>query len=162
MLMGKLVFAFQLVAIAIGSAGAAQKQTPPSRAHSQKTCSRDEERQALDEYEKLKTWADIFRSFKRYGHCDDGAIAEGYSDKVVHLLATNWKTFSALDGLAKKDSAFRKFIIRHIDTTADTQELRSAQQNAHRRCPVAGKELCRVIERQISRQLRLMQSLPAR
>lgn len=62
--MGKLVFAFQLVAIAIGSAGVAQKQTPPSPTHSQKACSRDEERQALDEYKKLKTWADIFRSLR--------------------------------------------------------------------------------------------------
>ena len=160
--MRKLVFVFQLMALAVGSAGFTQKQALPSPAHLQSPCPRDQEWQALDEYEKLKTWADIFRSFKRYGHCDDGAIAEGYSDKVVHLLATDWKTFSALDGLAKKDPAFRKFIIRHIDTTADTQELRSAQQNAHRRCPEEGKELCRVIDRQISRQLRLMHSLPAR
>jgi hypothetical protein len=151
--MGKLVFAFQLVAIAIASAGVGQKETP--LAHAQKPCSRAEERQALGEYEKLKTWADIFRSFERYSHCDDGAIAEGYSDKIVHLLAKDWKSFPELNRLTKKDPVFRSFIIRHIDETADTDDLRSAQQNARRQCPVESKTLCRAIERQIAQ-------LPAR
>lgn len=160
--MGKLIFAFQLLAIAIGSSGVAQKQTPAAPRHSLKPCSREEERQALDEYEELKIWEDIYQSFNRYGHCDDGAIAEGYSDKVVHLLATNWKSFPELNRLAKKDPAFRNFVIRHINGTADTQELRSAQQNARRRCPVEGKALCRVIDHQITQEFQLIRSLPAR
>jgi hypothetical protein len=148
--MKKLVFAFQLVAIAIISVAVAQKQAPPSSTLSQKPCSRSEERRALDEHEKLKTWGDIFHSFKSYGHCDDGAIAEGYSDKVVHLLAMDWKSFTELNHLTKANPDFRNFILRHIDTTASWDELRSAQQNARRRCPAEGTTLCRVIDHQIT------------
>jgi hypothetical protein len=29
---------------------------------------------------KAGSWANVYDSFKRFGHCDDGSIAEGYSD----------------------------------------------------------------------------------
>jgi hypothetical protein len=45
----------------------------------------------------LKTWEQIYDySFKRYPTCDDGVIAEAYSDAIVKMLADRWEQFPAL------------------------------------------------------------------
>jgi hypothetical protein len=48
---------------------------------------------AEGEVDYLKTWEQIHDSFKRYFACDDGAIAEGYSEAVVKMLSTGGNSF---------------------------------------------------------------------
>jgi hypothetical protein len=52
-----------------------------------KTCSQEEAIQAETEASTLKDWTAVYISFKRFSHCDDAAISEGYSDAVGRLLA---------------------------------------------------------------------------
>jgi hypothetical protein len=42
-----------------------------------KQCTRAEAIAAEEEAESLKNWDQIYRSYKRFSHCDDAAIAEG-------------------------------------------------------------------------------------
>ena len=44
----------------------------------------------------LITWPEILGSFRTFGHCDDGAIAEGYSVSIVGMLADRWTQFNRL------------------------------------------------------------------
>jgi hypothetical protein len=62
----------------------------------QKPCTREEAMQAADDTDHLDNWNAVYRSFKRFSQCDDGGIAEGYSDDVGKLLADHWDQFPRL------------------------------------------------------------------
>jgi hypothetical protein len=93
-----------------------------------------------------QTWKSIYRSIKTHPECDDGVIAEEYSDRVVHLLATRWKDLTTLNRLVQSDVKFREFVIGHIDATADVRELRTVMRHATHDCPRSLVKLCREIE----------------
>jgi hypothetical protein len=93
----------------------------------------------------LKSWADLYAAFKQFRACDDGAIAEGWSDFTARSLAKKWGTLSDLQQLVAKDGAFHRFVIKHIDSTADNEDLRLALANALEHCPRRARGLCNEI-----------------
>lgn len=93
----------------------------------------------------LKTWDDLYSSYKKFRQCDDGAIAEGYSDFVARTLANRWDELSTLNKLVAKDADFRIFVVRHVDATADFGDLAKTSANAQRRCPRGAEALCAAI-----------------
>lgn len=100
---------------------------------------------AEDEVDYLKTWEQIYDSFKRYSACDDGAIAEGYSDAVVKVLAHRWDQLPKLRTLVDRDSRFREFVFMHIDATTGEGDLDRVVANASRHCPQGDGQLCSTI-----------------
>jgi hypothetical protein len=116
-----------------------------SAAANQKSCTTPEEKQALDEADSLKDWDALHRSFIRFGHCDDGAIAEGYSDTVGRLFARDWEHIGTLGKLVVSDKKFESFVLRHIDETLLTDTLKAIANHAEKSCPADGKTLCRKI-----------------
>lgn len=117
-------------------------------AFSQRTgCSRSQEMKALDEADQLRTWDALYKSYKAYRLCDDGAIAEGYSDSVGRILSHHWRTLARFASLAKGDVGFRKFVLRYIDETGDTEDLSVIEKNAKGRCPAGFSALCGDISR---------------
>jgi hypothetical protein len=84
-------------------------------------------------------------AFHRFAHCGDGAIAEGFSDSVVRLLASRWQDLHELEHLAESDRPFRAFVLRHIDATADEADLRRIIATASK-CPGHARPICREIE----------------
>jgi hypothetical protein len=93
--------------------------------------------------EKTRSWHELRVWFQKYPQCDDGYIAEGVSDSIVHWLATRWDTFPALRLELRKRPVFQRFILRHIDSTTDSDELNAILRNAHKRCPCGAATLCR-------------------
>lgn len=83
--------------------------------------------------------------FLQYAHCDDGAIAEGFSESITHLLADHWETIRQIQPMIASDPAFRKFIIRHIDETVPADRLQRIARNASDQCPRNLKNLCQDI-----------------
>jgi len=112
---------------------------------SQKACTVAEEMQALDEADRLRDWDAVYRSFIRFAHCDDGAIAEGYSDTVGRLLASDWKHIATLARLVASNKKFESFVFRHIDETLPIDELNTIASNAQKSCPAGQIALCRKI-----------------
>ncbi len=55
-------------------------------------CTTAEGRRVMDEADRLRTWNALYKSYKLYRQCDDGAIAEGYSESVARILVEHWKT----------------------------------------------------------------------
>jgi hypothetical protein len=94
---------------------------------------------------RLADWKQIYDAFERFSHCDDGAIAEGFTESVVHLLATHWETLPQVASLESKNAAFRTFVLRHINDTADTSELKRVARLARTRCPNGHGVLCSAI-----------------
>lgn len=116
-----------------------------SAAANQKPCNTSEERQAFSEADGLKDWDALHRSFIRFGHCDDGAIAEGYSDTVGRLLARDWEHIGTLGKLVVSDKKFESFVLRHIDETLPTGTLKAIANHAEKSCPADETALCRKI-----------------
>lgn len=91
-------------------------------------------------------WGSLLKHWKIFRSCDDGAIAEGYSDAVVVLLAHRWDQFYVFVSLSERNSAFRRWAIRHIDATTSSDDLNNVVHNAARCTGSAkAKDLCREI-----------------
>ena len=111
----------------------------------QKVCTQAEAKEAQIEAYQLNDWDSVYRSFKRFAHCDDGGIAEAYSDSVGRLLARDWKHLDALVRLTS-DPGFEEFVIRHIDETMSEDEAALVINNARQHChSLAAKRLCKSI-----------------
>ena len=93
-----------------------------------------------------QSWDELHQQFKRYVHCDDGAIGEGFSESVSILLAEHWGDIGQLGAILKSDPAFRKFVIQHINDTVPIDRLERIVKNVDKRCPRNLKKLCRDIE----------------
>jgi hypothetical protein len=110
--------------------------------HGGGTCSRNQEVEALDTAAYLSTWPSIHDSFQRFRECDDGAIAEGYSESVTRVLDTQWATIGTLAELGAKTPGFLAFVLRHIDETAPPDRLARIAARARSECPAEHENLC--------------------
>jgi hypothetical protein len=86
------------------------------------SCSRDEAIKAEKSVGTLKSWPDVFASFQRFRHCDDAAIAEGYSESITKILDSHWSTIGSLHALSRH-GGFLDFVLRHIDDTVPADRL---------------------------------------
>jgi hypothetical protein len=115
-------------------------------------CSVADAKAAESATDSLHSWPSIFKAYQSYEKCDDGAIAEGFSEAVVHLLATNWASIHQAQLIFSKDSAFQEFVVRHVDSTADGNELTRIQNLAVHQCPRSAKTLCEQLAKAASSQ----------
>jgi len=107
----------------------------------QRPCSSADANQA-DEAGRLRSWDALYRSYRRYApRCDDGSIAEGYSESVARILVDHWNTSPRLSELAE-DHWFQKFVLRHIDATMDSGDLYKIRERALHNCPSNQKNIC--------------------
>ena len=120
-------------------------QQPP-RSSARMDCSEPEALHAEDQSVHLKSWQHLYRSFRQFGQCDDGALSEGYSETVVRLLAHDWKHFSELNAIVRTDADFKLFVLRHIDALSAAKDLRLVVRNARQDCPKEARPLCKSLE----------------
>lgn len=114
---------------------------------SARDCTREEAEAAEEGADRLSDWKQIYSAFVRFSHCDDGAIAEGHTESVVHLLSTHWETFPQLVALTNINPDFLAFVLRHINETADADELRHIAHLANANCPSGQYSLCTAISK---------------
>ena len=69
----KVIAPFLLVGLGPVVAGSAQE----------KECTREEAITAEATASGLRSWPEILESFRKFAHCDDGAIAQGYQVAIV-------------------------------------------------------------------------------
>jgi hypothetical protein len=112
---------------------------------SKKPCTKSEAIQAEKKVDSLRDWDRVYRAYKRFSQCDDGAIGEGYSDAIGTLLATHWGQLGRLVALTKTDKGFQQFVVKHIDETLGTDTLLRISNNARSSCPAGAQSLCGLI-----------------
>ena len=93
----------------------------------------------------LDSWPSIYATYVRYGQCGDGVISEGFTESVVHLLASQWGSLREAQSLIAKDPLFQRFIVSHINPSADISELAVVAALASQQCPSSARLLCRQI-----------------
>ncbi len=105
-------------------------------------CSAAEEQRAEIQADTLRSWDALYKSYKLYGKCDDGAVAEGYSESVARILVDHWSTVPRMANLAARDVGFRRFVLGHVDATLDFNDLKKISANAKTRCPSGLGAIC--------------------
>ena len=116
-----------------------------------KRCSQSEERAAEDVAGRLKTWAAVYDAYRRFVHCDDGSIGQGFSESITVLLSKRWDRLDDLRRLATRDKEFESFVIRHIDLTVPVERLDGIGKNARQRCGSGGPLCERIAQRATER-----------
>jgi hypothetical protein len=109
------------------------------------SCAREDAIKAETEASTLTTWSAVFESYRRFRHCDDGAISEGYSNSVATLLASHWGQFESLRTLVKAHPPFEGFVLRHVDETMTSDQGTAIKENIRSKCPIGGQKLCKSI-----------------
>lgn len=109
-------------------------------------CTRQQAQEAESVAATAKSWQQLHQQFERYEHCDDGAIAEGFSESVSLLLAKDWESIDQLKVILESDFSFLKFVLRHIDESVPADRLKQIAENAGKQCPRNLKKLCGDIE----------------
>lgn len=106
------------------------------------TCTPQEADAADAAVDGLDSWTKVARTFQQYGHCDEGSIAEGNSEAIARLLVDHWGTAPSLARLVRRDPALKRFILRHINSTLDTDDLDRIHRLASASCPANSATLC--------------------
>lgn len=112
-----------------------------------KACTHDEARAAEGIASTRNTWQKIHAAYRQYAHCDDGAIGEGFTESVVHQLASNWSALPEAQRLFAADPNFEQFVVKHIDPSASTKELQRIVEYTKNQCPIDATALCQKFER---------------
>jgi hypothetical protein len=123
-------------------------------------CTEGEGRAALDEAVTLRSWDALYKSYKSYRQCDDGAIGEGYSESVARILVDHWNTLPRLAQLADKDAEFRAFAMQHVDVTLNVDDVEKVKTSAKARCPSGLRTLCSDLAKQADSALKQDASTP--
>jgi hypothetical protein len=108
-------------------------------------CTRAQAIAAEETASTLKSWNALHSAFVSYHHCDDGAIAEGFSESVSKLLSEQWGALLQLSKLATNDRPFLKFVLSHIDETVPADRLKEIGKHAKQNCPKYERKLCESI-----------------
>ena len=114
-------------------------------AETSKKCSRSEATRARVETGGLEDWLSLYGSYKRFGHCDVGKLAEEYSYTISRLLAHHWDDVDVLLKLAAEHEEFKRFILHHINEDIPEEEAQRIINNSRQHCPTNGEWLCRAI-----------------
>lgn len=131
------------------------------RGYAQKhPCTEGEGRAALDETVTLRSWDALYKSYKSYRQCDDGAIGEGLSESVARILVDHWNTLPRLAELADKDAEFRAFVMHHVDATLNMDDVEKIKKSAKARCPSGLRTLCSDLAKQADSALKQDASTP--
>jgi hypothetical protein len=123
-------------------------------AQGQGICTHEDAIQAEKTLDSLSDWCHVYESFKHYSHCDDGAIAEGYSDKIASLLATHWDAAEELFHLWRAHPQFGRFVLAHVDELMSSEQAKNIIRNARERCPPDSKEYCESLEKEAQELMR--------
>jgi hypothetical protein len=76
-------------------------------------------------------WPELRMIWRQYRACDDGSIAEGFSEASVQLLRKQW---SQAQAVLLHDIGLRDFVLRHIDATLRDSDIHAVREYASKRC----------------------------
>ena len=114
-----------------------------------KPCTKQDAIRADQEASSLRSWAEVYKSYKTFAQCDDAGIGEGYSESVARLLSDQWKGADELNRLVAHDKGFERFVVRHVDELMSPAQAEKIRDNAEAHCPLHAGELCKLLAAKI-------------
>jgi len=105
-------------------------------------CTIEQAKEIEEKASTLKTWDQVFNAWQLFNHCDDGAIAEGFSESITLILFNHWAEKGHLIELIKENPDFEKFILKHIDQTVPSDRLSKLGHKAKMQCIDSTHDFC--------------------
>ena len=105
-------------------------------------CTRETAIQAEATIDSMNSWNTLYSAYKKFSQCDDGAIAEGFSDVIVRLLIEHPISFKPLDN----DKGFRVFVLNHIGELMTESEFTSLRAKVSQCGPGSTGEFCKKLK----------------
>ena len=121
--------------------------SPLSFAWAAVPCTKSDEQAAEDRVGRLTSWHGVYDAYKRFAHCDDGSIGQGFSESITLLLASRWNRVEQLRRLIAKDQGFEAFVLTHVDPTVPVERRNNIVANANEHCPKKSAALCQKLAR---------------
>jgi len=53
-------------------------------------CTKEQKREIEAKAAYLKTWDEVYNAWEAFRQCDDGSIAEGFSESITMILSAQW------------------------------------------------------------------------
>ena len=123
----------------------------PAIAQAQRPC--EAETAAL--MTQKSSWEDMHRAARVLPpHCFDGHFAEGISETIVRKMREDWPGFLVLMAKHPRQDAFFELVLRSINPTLDTADLKELDALAHKSCPAAQRARCDAIAREAAAALK--------
>ena len=95
--------------------------------------------------DEAKTWQALYAVHRRFGICDDGAVAKAFSIRVGELFATEWSSVPDLAKVARRHPKFRTFVLRHIDSLLTAAQAETIIRDTQANCPPGQRPLCNAL-----------------
>lgn len=92
--------------------------------------------------DNLDSWEAIQKNYVAYAQCDDGSIAEGNSEAIAKMLIDKWQDIAKLQSAINYNSGFENYVVRHINSTLNTDDLSQIIMLSSESCPAENKALC--------------------
>jgi hypothetical protein len=105
---------------------------------------------------KIDNWTGVHSFYSNFRQCDYGYIAEGTSDTIVKLLAYKWEDTRQLEKLTERDKDFEVWMLKHINSTVNSNDLDLIIKNSKNECPTDGNKFCKRIENAANQALQDM------
>lgn len=137
-----LILKVLIVAVVISLVAGISAASAPAAA--QRNCDEKLEKQAHEQPEP-RDWNGLYRLFRQFGACDSGAIGERFSADVAQLFSKQWAHLDTLSHFAAADKSFERFVLHHIDTTLDEDDLLHIADNSKLHCPTGENRICGLI-----------------
>jgi hypothetical protein len=99
--------------------------------------------------EHMDSWQSIASVFKHFSKCDDGHVAEEFSDRVSRFLADHWEHVPDLVALSRTTPGLESFVVKHLDETINLSDARKIEYLAWNSCPQDAEALCRRIKKKL-------------
>lgn len=116
------------------------------------------EKQSLARHEP-KDWERLYRLFKKFGACDDGAVGEQFSEDVARLFSKQWSHLGQLSRLAAANKTFEQFVLRHIDATLQESELLAIVDNSKLHCRARDRRICGLVHTRAQDSLDMLRNV---
>jgi hypothetical protein len=97
---------------------------------------------------RLQTWDSLSQAFRKYGHCDDGAMAGAFSESISTLLSEKWESLPRGADLMNRDVKFKQFVLRHLGEETPQPRWNRIVENASKNCPKHYNSLCKELVKQ--------------
>jgi hypothetical protein len=113
-----------------------------------KECTQMEAYAAESVTDYLDSWENVNQAFKEFGHCDDGAIAEGFDEAISLLWANQWQKLPEMIKYSKESRTFKAFVYKRVwSESVPIERWQKILKNAQEKCPPGSTEFCSEIIR---------------
>ena len=105
-----------------------------------KACAPAEASAAEKVIDRVVNWDQLYKVYKEYKHCDQGPVAEVYTEALLRCLV-EWKKVEVLANSMAQDKDYNAWIVRHLRASTP-EDQKSVYSRAKMSCPKGLDEFC--------------------